>query len=126
MPKWFIIESESRNKQIWNMFTNIFYMVSFFNFPYVIAFNFVALESQFVFEIFLDVLLILDISTEFITTREKNGIKVFKVKDIMFSYMKSTFIFDVMACIPGLVTGESMPAWYLFKVFRYLQMPRFF
>ena len=45
VPKWFIIDSESRNKQIWNMFTNIFYMVSFFSFPYVIAFNFDALES---------------------------------------------------------------------------------
>ena len=41
--KWFIIDSESRNKQIWNMFTNIFYMVSFFSFPYVIAFD--ALEK---------------------------------------------------------------------------------
>ena len=45
VPKWYIIDSESRNKQIWNMFTNIFYMVSFFSFPYVIAFNFDALEE---------------------------------------------------------------------------------
>ena len=45
VPKWFIIDSESRNKQIWNMFTNIFYMVSFFSFPYVIAFDFDALED---------------------------------------------------------------------------------
>ena len=70
--------------------------------------------------------MLVDISTEFITTRERNGIKIFKVKDIMRSYMKATFIFDIMACVPGLVTGESSKMWYLVKVFRYIQMPRFF
>ena len=44
-PKWFIIESESRNKQVWNMFTNILYMVSFFNFPLIIGFEFSEYES---------------------------------------------------------------------------------
>ena len=42
--KWFIIDHESKNKQIWNMFTNIFYMVSFFTFPLVIAFDFETLD----------------------------------------------------------------------------------
>ena len=70
--------------------------------------------------------MLFDICTEFITTRERNGIKIFKVKDIMCSYVKATFIFDIMACVPGLVTGESSKNWYLIKVFRYIQMPRFF
>ena len=43
--KWYIIESDSKNKQIWNMFTNIFYMISFFNFPLVIAFDFTTFED---------------------------------------------------------------------------------
>ena len=52
------------------MFTNIFYMISFFNFPLVIAFDFETLEDQRLFEIVLDLIMVADITTEFITTRE--------------------------------------------------------
>lgn len=43
--KWYIISADGKNKQIWNMFTNVFYMIAFFNLPIVIAFDFVTLED---------------------------------------------------------------------------------
>ena len=55
------------------MFTNIFYMISFFNFPYVIAFRFAFFKEQRAFELVLDLIMLTDIATEFITTRERNG-----------------------------------------------------
>ena len=124
--KKYIIIADSRNKLIWNMFTNVMYMVSFFTFPFVIAFNFEMMEEMVVFEFFLDLIMLCDIATEFITTRERDGRKITKMQEITFLYMKSTFVFDTMACLPGLITLERNPKWYMFKVFRYLQMPRFF
>ena len=108
------------------MFTNIFYMVSFFTFPLVIAFDFETLDQQRIFEVFLDLIMVADIVTEFITTREITAGKLTNVKDISFAYMKSTFILDVLACVPALVTGEQYVLYYYFKIFRYLQLPRTF
>ena len=48
------------------------------------------------------------------------------MKDISFAYLKSTFIYDILACIPALVTGEKYVLYFYFKIFRYLQMPRTF
>ena len=76
---WFIIGAESRNKLFWNMFTNIFYMISFFTFPYVIAFNFEPMKQMQVFELLLDVIMLCDIIAESITTREKDGRIINKV-----------------------------------------------
>ena len=68
-----------------------------------------------------------DIATEFITIRYiDQGRKLVTIQDISFAYMKATFIFDVLACIPALVTGEKYWQYYYFKIFRYLQIPRFF
>ena len=108
------------------MFTNIFYMISFFNFPLVIAFDFATLEDQRLFEIILDLIMVADIITEFITTRETTQGKLIAMKDISFAYLKSTFIFDILACIPALVTGEKHRLYFYFKIFRYLQLPRTF
>ena len=108
------------------MFTNIFYLISFFNFPYVIAFHFEFFQQQRLFEIALDLIMVTDIATEFITTRENNGAIATTVQEIALGYIKATFFFDMLACLPGLVTIESDPIYYYFKVFRYLQMPRLF
>ena len=108
------------------MFTNIFYMLSFFSFPYVIAFNFEPMKSMRFFEFCLDLIMLCDIVTEFITTKEKDGRKITKTNELALKYLKSTFFFDIMGCLPGLITLENDPKWYLFKIFRYLQMPRFF
>ena len=108
------------------MFTNIFYMISFFTFPYVLAFNFATMKELQVFEFFVDLLMVCDIITEFITTKEKEGEILNKFSDLFVSYLKSTFFVDILACLPGLITLEMNPTFYLFKVFRYLQFPRFF
>ena len=102
------------------MLTNIFYMISFFTFPYVLAFNFSTLRQMMVFEFFVDILMVFDIFTEFITTKEREGEILNKFSDLFVSYLKSTFVFDILACLPGLITLEMNPTYYLFKVFRYL------
>ena len=120
--KWFIIDHNSRNKLFWNMFTNIFYMISFFTFPLVIAFNFETMTEPRVlyFEFCLDLIMLCDIITEFITTKEKEDKTLDTMKTIASAYIQSTFVFDIAACLPGLLTFESDPKWFMFKVFRYL------
>ena len=108
------------------MFTNIFYMISFFTFPYCIGFDFEPMEEMQPFEFVVDIIMLCDIVTEFITTKEKDGKKFVKFQDIALFYIKATFIFDVTACLPGLFTLEMHSGWYMCKTFRYLQMPRFF
>ena len=104
----------------------MFYMVSFFTFPLVIAFDFKTLNDQRIFEVVLDLIMVADIVTEFITTREITAGKLTTFTDISCAYLKSTFIFDVLACVPALVTGEQYSLYYCFKIFRYLQLPRTF
>ena len=106
-PKWYIIEATSRNKLFWNMFTNIFYMISFFTFPYCIGFDFEPMNRMQIFELLVDSIMVCDIITEFITTKEKDGKKFIRFQEIAFFYMKATFIFDVAACLPGLITLEK-------------------
>ena len=36
----YIIDSDSPYKLLWNMFTNIFYMLSFFMYPLILSFQF--------------------------------------------------------------------------------------
>ena len=67
-----------------------------------------------------------DIATEFVTTRNQNGKTIYRFKQIASAYVKSPFIFDIFACLPGLISLESSTSLYYLKIFRYLQMPRFF
>ena len=65
----YIIDADSSYKLLWNMFTNIFYMVSFFMYPLIISFDFQEFERLRFFELFLDFIMLCDIATEFVTTR---------------------------------------------------------
>ena len=105
---------------MWNMFTTIFYIINFFNCPYILAFDFELYEKERNFELFLDFIMLCDIVTEFFTSRMHKGKKISKPRKIAIAYMKSTFIFDMLACLPGLITLENYPTFYHFKVFRYL------
>ena len=119
-PAAYIIDSDSPYKLLWNMFTNIFYMVSFFMYPLIISFEFQAFERFRLFELFLDFIMLCDIATEFVTTRNQNGKTINKFNQIASAYIKSTFFFDILACLPGLIALESSSAFYYFKIFRYL------
>ena len=61
-----------------------------------------------------------DIATEFFTSRMHKGKKITKLKSIAKAYIKSTFIFDILACLPGLITLERHTGLYYLKIFRYL------
>ena len=67
-----------------------------------------------------------DIATEFFTSRMHKGKKITKLKSIAKAYIKSTFIFDILACLPGLITLERNTGLYFLKIFRYLQIKRLF
>ena len=65
----YIIDSDSPYKLLWNMFTNTFYMLSFFMYPLILSFQFKSFEDLRFFELFLDFIMLCDIATEFVTTR---------------------------------------------------------
>ena len=111
---------------IWNIFTNTFYLISFFTGPIMLAFEFETFDRQRYFELFLDFIMLCDIATEFFTSRMHKGKKITKLKSIAKAYIKSNFIFDILACLPGLVTWERYTVLYYLKVFRYLQIKRLF
>ena len=116
----FQIDPESNLNMIWNSFTNLFYMISFFTGPLILAFEFKTFERQRYFELFLDFIMLCDIATEFFTSRMHKGKKITKLKSIAKAYIKSTFIFDILACLPGLITLERHTGLYYLKIFRYL------
>lgn len=46
------------------------------------------------------------------------------LKLITVEYIRTNFIFDCLACIPGLITGEDVLWLYPFKVLRIIRLPR--
>lgn len=46
------------------------------------------------------------------------------LKLIAVEYFRSNFIFDFLACIPGLITGEQVLWLYPFKVLRVVRLSR--
>ena len=68
---------------------------------------------------------IVDICLSFITTCEggSGGIKE-RPWEITFDYLKSTFIFDALGCLPNLIYRETNPDIYALKLFRFIQMSR--
>ena len=86
----------------------------------MLAFEFETFGKQRYFELFLDFIMLCDIATEFFTSRMYKGKKITKMKDIAKAYIKSNFIFDILACLPGLITLERFTTLYYLKAFRYL------
>ena len=60
------------SKLIWDMFTNIVYVVNYFMILYTIAFEIAPLKNFWVFEFLIDLIQLMDIMTEFITTKYNN------------------------------------------------------
>jgi len=68
---------------------------------------------------------LVDICLSCITTCEagSGGIKE-RPLEIILDYLKSTFIFDALGCLPNLSYAETNPDIYALKLFRFIQMSR--
>lgn len=53
---WYIIPAESMSKIIWDMFTNIVYVINFFMILYTIAFQIEPLNDSWAIELLIDII----------------------------------------------------------------------
>ena len=70
---WYIIREDGLSKMIFDGLTNMVYVVSFFLTCFTLAFNMQPLEITGQTEVVIDVLILLDIITQFVTTRTVRG-----------------------------------------------------
>jgi len=121
---WFIISHDSRYKLIWDVIWSFMLISSFFITFFTLAFNNEPVKYNREIEIFLDIMQIFDILLSFITTCEGvNGI-IEKPTEIIADYLKSTFIFDALGCLPNFIYLERNPRIYVLKLLRFIQMSR--
>jgi len=108
----FIINKDARIKIWWDLLTNLFYILAYFVVPYSIAFELPNredsdYESWHLLEVVLDIVFLCDMLVTFVTDVDADpGAKVTN-KTIALNYMSSYFIFDLLSCIPGLITSEQ-------------------
>ena len=106
------------------MFTNIVYVINFFMILYTIAFNIIPLELTWIVELIIDIIQFLDIIFEFVTTRYNNdGMKLESFSELAPLYLSGNFVFDLLSCLPGLITLEGSTEQYeknlyYLKIFR--------
>ena len=48
----------------------------------------------------------------------------YNMKRIAKRYLLTYFIFDILTCLPTLLTYNNIPSLYYFKILRFLQLPR--
>jgi hypothetical protein len=89
---------------MWSIITNFLTIYALFVTPVVVVFPELGdrLEE---FELFVDVTFTIDIIMSFV--RLEDGEKEEDFNSIRLNYLKSTFIFDCIAALPGLVTLEK-------------------
>lgn len=94
---------------------------SYFITGFTLAFNNHPAKHNQKVEIILDFMQILDMCLSLVTTFDGvNGVVVEKPLPIIKDYLKSTFAFDCLGCLPNLFYLEKNPDIYALKVFRYI------
>ena len=105
---------------------NIWYIISFFLIPLVIASNLNMVSQVRWYELAIDLVILFDIIISFIKAY-KTDIRIIRdIRLTAFRYLTGGFIFEILSVLPWLVTGESYQYVYLFKLLRYLQYFRLF
>ena len=105
---------------------NIWYIISFFLIPLVIASNLNMVSQVRWYELTIDLVIFFDIIISFIKAY-KTDIRIIRdIRLTAFRYLTGEFIFEILSVLPWLVTGESFQYVYLFKLLRYLQYFRLF
>ena len=119
--KWWIIRSQNPLPQLWSIITNTLTIYALFVTPAVIVFP-EAGDYLEHFELFVDVCFSLDICFSFI--RLNSNQKESEFRSIRIDYIKSTFVFDCIAALPGLITLEKSESFY--KICRFIHYDRVF
>lgn len=119
--KWWIIREENTLPILWSVITNFLTIYALFVTPMVVVFP-IAGDYLENFELFVDVCFATDILMTFI--RLDKGRKEEEFTAIRIEYLKSTFIFDCIAALPGLITLEKAPS--TFKICRFIHYDRVF
>jgi hypothetical protein len=69
----------------------------------------------------IDILFMVNICLTFIKVYKDEG-PVRDLGKIVWNYLTSNFVFDMVATLPGLITNQS-PGWYLIKLIRFKDFP---
>jgi hypothetical protein len=137
---------------VWNFFKTIIIAISLFTFILEAAFHFSDKGQTTILELFFDFVQLIDIFLVFFTAVPSASIsksvrKYFELKNaknqptvaiaidavpyfekdmkiIALNYVTSYFTFDFLACVPGLLTNESLLVMYPFKILRVIRLPR--
>jgi len=46
------------------------------------------------------------------------------MKNIAYAYLRSYFVFDLLSCMPTLITGNRLKFFYYFKALKFLKLSR--
>jgi hypothetical protein len=103
--------------------------ISYFVVPYDIAFQGPKNRFMHNLDLFLDVVILIDVLLNFITDSYSDGGTKLNNRQIAFKYIKSYFLIDLMSCMPMLVTNEKYIGthWiYCLKLLRLFKIQRIF
>mmetsp|Transcript_24655 Transcript_24655/g.38335 ORF Transcript_24655/g.38335 Transcript_24655/m.38335 type:complete len:195 (+) Transcript_24655:1068-1652(+) len=119
--RWYIIRQENSLPQLWNFIINMLTIYALFATPFILVFSEFG-EDLRAFEMFVDACFALDIVFNFFKLSDHQKEKDMKL--YAWNYVKSLFIIDCLAAIPGLVTAERGDNF--FKLLRFVHWNRFF
>ena len=71
-------------------------------------------------ELALDIVIIINIVSIFFTAQFNDEDIINNFKKIAKSYLKGYFVLDLLSCLPGFVTTETLWWVYYFKLLRYI------
>lgn len=124
-----VINPQNNNvKYIWDTLLYLGIGVSFFIIPFTLAFDTpltqaTILDRTRMWEFLFDVAFAIHILLTFFTAYQQDIEWIYSRKLITKAYLKSFFVFDVVATLPGLVTFESWLT-YIFKIARFVHFRR--
>lgn len=119
---WKIIRQENTLPQIWSFLVNTLTFYALFSTPFVLVFS-DAGEAIKGFEFFVDIIFTIDIIANFFKLSATEKLSDLNEKRV--KYLKNAFIFDCLACLPGLLTKEDDSIKW-FKLARFIHYSRFF
>jgi hypothetical protein len=126
----YVITKRSRIRIYWDFVSNIMMTLTYLIIPYQIAFAGPDTRGERDFEIFLDIIIFIDVIMNFFTDSYSDpGKKPLSHKMIAIKYIQSYFFLDLLSFLPQLITLERYPGthWiYILKLFRYFRIKRSF
>lgn len=106
--RWFIVDKEAKWKLAWDLVSSFLLLFSYFLTLYTLSFSVDNQVKKKAIELFLDVFQLFDIILMFVTTRKGEDGELMDVfQAIAPNYLRETFIFDAIGCLPGLIMFED-------------------